>query len=165
MERLEIGRAEGGAEAEATGRHAHDGQDGDRVHLHATDAVGDRVGMVAAEQIRHREAIVEEAEMEFPGLQRPADAAIILSAGEILCRERVAPGPDEVRAVLRLQEPHQSHLPWHRVSFRSWAGSLPSGPWFGKLGRLACGSGKNLSGSAWGSRGETRHAPAMARVG
>ena len=84
VERLEIGGGEGGAEAEPLGGHAHDGQDGDRVHLHAADAVGDGVGVVAAEQVGHREAVVEEAEVEFPGLQRAADAAVILGAGEVL---------------------------------------------------------------------------------
>ena len=113
MKRLEIRGAEGGAEAEAFGRHAHDGEDGDRVHLHAADAVGDGVGVIAAEQVGHGEAVVEEPEMEFAGFQRAADAAVILGRGEILVGERMAPGPDEIRAVLRLQEPHQSHLPCH----------------------------------------------------
>ncbi len=61
VERLEIGGGEGGAETEAFGGHAHDGQDGDRVHFDAADAVGDGVGVVAAEQVGHGEAVVEES--------------------------------------------------------------------------------------------------------
>ena len=77
MERLEIGGGAGGAEAESFGRHAHDRQDCDRVHFHAADAVGDGVGVVAAEQVGHGEAVVEEAEVELSRFQRAADAAVI----------------------------------------------------------------------------------------
>jgi hypothetical protein len=51
--------------------------------------------------------------MEFPDLQRAPDPAVIFRGGKVLVRERVAPRSDEVRAVLRLEEPNQSHLPRH----------------------------------------------------
>ena len=113
VERLEIGGGEGGAEAEALGGHAHDGQDGDRVHLDAADAVGDGVGVVAAEQVGHGEAVVEEAEVELAGFQGAADAAVVLGAGEVLLG-----------------------LAGGARSRRSWCSSAPAGSRPGSFGAL-----------------------------
>lgn len=77
VEWLKIRGGERGAEAEAFCRHAYHRQDGDRVHFDAADTVDDGVGVVASEQIRHREAIVKKAEVEFSCLQRTSDAAVI----------------------------------------------------------------------------------------
>ena len=80
VERFEIGGGVGGAEAKPFGRHAHHGQDGDRVHLHAAYAVGHGVRMVAAETVRHRQPIVEEADMELAGLEHAGDVAVVVGA-------------------------------------------------------------------------------------
>ncbi len=116
VERFEVCGGEGGAEAEAFGGHAHDREDGDGVHFDASYAVGDGMGVVAAEQVGHCQPVVEEAEVEFSGFEGPADAAIILGGGEVLHCLGVAPGADEVGAVLRLQESDQGHLA-HCVGF------------------------------------------------
>ena len=96
---FKVGGGEGSAEAEAFGGHAHDGQDGDRVHLHAADAVGDGVGVVAAEEVGHGEAVVEEPEVEFAGFEGSADAAVVFGGCEVLSGLGMAPGTDEIAAV------------------------------------------------------------------
>ena len=117
VERLEIGGGAGRAKPEPFGRHAHHREDGDRIHLHAADAVGDGVRMIAAVAVRHRQAIVEEADMELPGLQHAGDVTIVVGGHEVGRGFRMAPGADEVRAVLGLQEGHECHLA-HRLSPR-----------------------------------------------
>ncbi len=110
VERLEVGGGAGRAETQPFGRHAHDGEDGDRVHLHAANAVGDGVRMVAAEAVRHRQAVVEEADMELSGLQHARDVPVVVGGHEVGRRLGMAPGADEIRAVLGLQEGHECHL-------------------------------------------------------
>jgi hypothetical protein len=100
--------------AEPFGCHAHHGEDGDRVHLHAADAVGHGVRMIAAETVRHRQAIVEEADMELAGLEHASDVAVVVRGHEAGRGIRMPPGADEVGAVLGLQEGHESHLA-HRL--------------------------------------------------
>ena len=116
VERLVVGAGIGRAEAQPLGRHPHHGQDGDRIHLDAADAVLDRMGVIAAIAVRHRQPIVEEPQMEAPGFQDAADAAVVLGRGEVRQRQWMPPRADEVRAVLRLQEGDQRHLP-HRCLF------------------------------------------------
>ncbi len=111
MERFVIGGGIRRAEAEPLCRHAHDGEDGERVHLHAANAVGDRVRVVVAVAVRHCQAIVEEADMEFSRFEHACDVAVIVGGHEAGRGVRMPPGADEVRAVLRLQEGHESHLP------------------------------------------------------
>src|SRR6516165_3564746 len=61
------------AESEPLGRHGHHREHGDGIELHAADAVLDGVGVIASIHVRHRQPIVEKAEMEFAGLQYAAD--------------------------------------------------------------------------------------------
>ena len=110
VERLVVAGRIGRAEAEPLGRHAHDGEHGDGVELHAADAVRDRVRVVAPVHVGHRQAVVEEAEMELAVLQHAADMPVVVRRPGIGARLRVAPGAREVRAVLRLQEGDQGHL-------------------------------------------------------
>ena len=114
VERFVIGGGAGRSETQPFGCHAHHGEDGDRVHLHAADAVGHGVRMIAAETVRHRQAIVEEADMELAGLEHAADVAIVVRGHEAGRGIRMPPGADEVGAVLGLQEGHESHLA-HRL--------------------------------------------------
>jgi hypothetical protein len=90
------------------------------------------VGVVATKQVGHGEAIVEEAEVKFAGLEGSTDAAVILGAGEVLPSLGMPPGADEVRAVLGLQEPDKGHLT-HCVGFLPSFWSLyTGGRWIGK---------------------------------
>ena len=113
VERLEIGGRGGRAEAELFGRHAHAGQHHQRVHLHAADAVFDRVGVIVAVAVRHGEPVVEERHVEFAGFQDPADLLVVVRRHRIVARFRVPPGARQVGAVLRLQEADHRHLPCH----------------------------------------------------
>ena len=79
MERLEIGGGRGGTQAKPLGHRPHHGQHDDRVHLHAADAVFDRMDMVGAEAVGHRQPVVEEAEIEFSGFQDTGDFLEIIS--------------------------------------------------------------------------------------
>ena len=110
VERFEIGGRTGGAEAETFRRHAHHREHGDRVHLHAAYAMLDRVAMVVAVAVRHREPIVEEAEVELAFLQHAADGAVVVGRHGVVARFRMAPGTYQVGAVLRLQEADHDHL-------------------------------------------------------
>ena len=78
VKRLEIGGGAGGAEPETFGRHAHHGEHGDRVHLHAAYAVLDGMAVVVAVAVRHRQAVVEEAKVELAFLQHAADGAVVV---------------------------------------------------------------------------------------
>src|SRR5262249_50164077 len=113
MERLVVGGRIGGAEAKPLGRHAHHGEHRDGVELHAADAVRDRVGVVAAVHVGHRQAVVEEAEVEFALLQHAADVPVEVGRPAVGARGRMTPRARDVGAVLRLQEPDQDH-PAHR---------------------------------------------------
>ena len=110
MERLVVGGGICGAEPQPFRCHTHHGEDGERVHLHTADAVRDRVRVVAAVAVRHRQTIVEEADMELARFEHAGDVAVIVGGHETGRRLRMSPGADEVRAVLRLQEGHESHL-------------------------------------------------------
>ena len=70
----------------------------------------DRVAMIVAVAVRHRQAIVEEAEVELAFLQHAADRAVVVGRHGIVARFRMTPGTDEIRAVLRLQETDHDHL-------------------------------------------------------
>ena len=124
VERFEIGGGAGGAETQALGRHAHHCEHGDRVHLHAADAVLDRVAMVVAVAVRHRQTVVEEAEVELAFLQHAADGAVVVGGHRVIARFRMAPGTDKVGAVLRLQETDHDHLAHLRSSVRYWLGII-----------------------------------------
>jgi len=91
MERFVVGGRAGGAESEPRGRHAHRHQAGDRVHLHAADAVLDGVHVIVAIAVRHRQAIIEESEMEFARLQHAPDFLIIVGRHEIGAAFRMPP--------------------------------------------------------------------------
>ena len=117
VERLVVGGGTGRTKTEPFGRHSHHGEDGDRVHFHTADAVGDGVRMIAAVAVRHRQAIVEEADMKLPGLQYAGDVPVVVGGHEVRRGLRMAPGADEVRAVLGLEEGHECHLA-HRLSPR-----------------------------------------------
>ena len=114
VEGLEIGGGRRAAEAEAPGRRRHHGQHHHGVELHAADTVLDGVVVVAAIAVGHREPVVEEAEVEFPGLQHPADLLVVVGREEIGAAFRMPPGAGEVGAVLRLEEADEVHLPHGR---------------------------------------------------
>ena len=114
MERLVIAGRIGGAEAEALRRHAHHGEHGDGVELHAANAVLDGVRVIAAVHVRHRQPVVEEAEMKLALLQHAADVPVKIRRPAIGARSRMAPGAGEIGAVLRLQEADQDHLAHRR---------------------------------------------------
>jgi hypothetical protein len=110
VERLVVAGRIGGAEPEPLRRHAHDREHGHRVELHATNAVLHGMRVVMAVHVRHRQPVVEEAEMKFSFLQHAADMPIVVGRPGIRARERMAPGAREVGAVLRLQEGDEGHL-------------------------------------------------------
>ena len=110
VERLVVAGRIGGAEPEPLGRHAHHREHGDGVELHAADAVPNGVRMVAPVHVRHRQSVVEEAEMELAVLQHPADVPVVVGRPGVGARLRMAPGAREIGAVLRLQEGDQGHL-------------------------------------------------------
>ena len=100
-------------EAELLRRHAHDRKDGDRIHLHAANSIGDGVGMIATEAIGHREAIIEEGHVKFAGFQNATDLLVIIRRYRVVARSRVTPGTWKIRAILCLQEADHRHLPLH----------------------------------------------------
>ncbi len=65
MERLVVARRIGRAETEPLGRHAHHGEHGDGVELHAANAVGNGMAVIAAVHVRHRQAVIEKAEVKL----------------------------------------------------------------------------------------------------
>ena len=97
------GRA-GGAQPEPARRRAHHREDGDRVHLHHPHAVAHRFGEVVPEAVGHREAVVEERQVELAVLQGAGDPPVVLRGHEVARGFRVTPRRGEVRAVLRLQK-------------------------------------------------------------
>src|SRR3712207_800616 len=82
VEGLEVGGARRRPQPEARGGGGHGRQHHDRVHLHAADAVLDGVAVVRAVAVRHGEAVVEEAEVELPGLQDAADLPVVVGREE-----------------------------------------------------------------------------------
>ena len=61
VERLVVAGRISGAETEPLGRHAHHREHGDGVELHAANAMGDGVAVVASVHVRHRQPVVEKA--------------------------------------------------------------------------------------------------------
>ena len=113
VERLVIGGRTGRGEPELLGDHAHRGQDHDRIHFHAADAIFDGVGVIVAVAVRHRQPIVEERQVEFSGFEDPGDLLIVIRRHRIVARLRMPPRTRQVGAVLRLQEADHCHLPCH----------------------------------------------------
>ena len=91
MERLVVGGRVGDAEAQPLGRHADRGHAGEGVHLHAANAVGDGLLVVAGLELGHREAVVEKCEVKLAGFQRPADVAIKVGRHEVRAAVGVSP--------------------------------------------------------------------------
>jgi hypothetical protein len=58
--------------------HTHPRQHGYRIHLHATNSVFHRTPMAVAVPVRHRQAIVEEADVGFAWLKHPPDGLTIV---------------------------------------------------------------------------------------
>ncbi len=110
VERLVVARRIGRAEAEPFGRHAHHREHGDGVKLHAANAVGDGVAVIAPIHVRHRQPVVEEAQVKLAFLQHAADMPVEIRRPAVGARSGMAPGTGEVAAVLRLQEADQDHL-------------------------------------------------------
>ena len=110
MKRLVVARRIGGAEAEPLGRHAHHRKHGDGIELYAANAVLDGVGVIASVHVRHRQAIVEKAEMEFARLKHAANVTVEIRRPAVGARLWMAPGACEIGAVLRLQKADQDHL-------------------------------------------------------
>ena len=91
VEGFVIGGGAGRGEAELFGSHPNRRQHDDGIHLHASDAVFDGMGVVVAVAIRHRQPVVEESHVEFAGLQDPADLLIVIRRHRIVARFRMAP--------------------------------------------------------------------------
>ena len=127
VERLVIGGRTGRGEPELFGDHAHRGQDHDRIHLHAADAIFDRVGVIVAVAVGHRQAIVEERHVEFSGFEDPGDLLVVIRRHRIVARLRMPPRTRQVGAVLRLQEADHRHLPCHAaLPGPAWCYARPS---------------------------------------
>ena len=73
MKRLVVGDRVSRAEAEPLGRRNDRHQAGDRIHLHTTNAIGDRLGKAAAMEFRHAQPIIKKRKVEFPGFEHPAN--------------------------------------------------------------------------------------------
>src|SRR3954467_14993828 len=95
--------------------------------LRPAAAVLDGVAVVRAEAVGHREPVVEEAEVELPGLQDAGDLLEVVGREEVGAAVRVAPGRCQGGAVLRLQEADQVHLS-HGCFPYCFAGELPPRP-------------------------------------
>jgi hypothetical protein len=121
MERLVIACGIGCAEPKSLGRHAHDREHSDRIHLHTADAVANRMTVLAPVDVGHGQPVVKEAEIELAMLEHPSNVAVVVRRPRIGAREWVAPGAHMVRAVLRLQERDQDHLAHGCKSFRRGA--------------------------------------------
>jgi hypothetical protein len=119
VKRLVVAGRIGRAQAEPLGRHAHHSEHRDSIELHAADAVAHRVGVVVPVHVRHRQPVIEEAEVEFAFLEHAAEVAVVVRRPGIGARLRVAPGAREVGAVLRLQEGDQGHLAHRRSPSKS----------------------------------------------
>ena len=111
VERFVVGRGCGGTDAKALGTEAHCQQRRHRIELHHAHAIRDDCrGVAAFIDVRHREPIIEEGELEFSFFQHLADLLVIGGGGEIGAAFGMPPGACERRAVLRLQETDHDHL-------------------------------------------------------
>ena len=117
----------GGADAQVPRAEAHRQQRRDGIDLHHPHAIRNDLGRVAAVQVGHRQAVVEERHLELACLQHLADALVIGSGGEIRSRIGVPPGTRQCCAVLCLQKSDHHHLP-HRHPFPSLSGPGLAGP-------------------------------------
>ncbi len=134
VKRLVVARRIGRAEAEPLGRHAHHGEDGDGVELHAANAVGNGMAVIAAVHVRHRQAVIEKAEVKLALLQHAADVPVEVGRPAIGARLRMAPGTREVRAILRLQKADHDHLahwqcPAKEQCIMAWLRRRSHGSW------------------------------------
>ena len=66
------------AEPKSLGRHAHDREHGDRIHLHAAYAVANRMFVVAPVDVGHGQPVIKKAEIELPMLEHPSDVPVIV---------------------------------------------------------------------------------------
>jgi hypothetical protein len=98
VEGLEVRRGVRAADAEVSRGEAHRGHERDEIHLDHADAVADRLAMVVLVAVGHGQAVVEERQVEAPGLQRARDALVVLSGEEVRRRRGVPPGRGVVRA-------------------------------------------------------------------
>src|SRR5262249_14701137 len=117
MERLVIAGRIGRAEPEPLGRHAHDREHGDGIHLHAADAVAHRMVVVVPVYVGHGQPVIEEAEIELSVLEHPAYVPVIVRRPGVGARQWMAPRTRMIRAVLRLQKGDQDH--WRRSGSKS----------------------------------------------
>src|SRR6185295_447197 len=60
--------------------------------------------------VRHREAVVEEGEIELAGLKDPGNVLVVLRRCAVRAGLRVPPGGRQGGAVLGLHEAHECHL-------------------------------------------------------
>ncbi len=79
MKWLIVARRIGRAETEPLGRHAHNGEHRHGIQLYATNAMPNRVRVIAPVHVGHRQAIVEKAEMKFALLKHAADMPVVVS--------------------------------------------------------------------------------------
>ena len=91
VERLVVGRRVCRPEPQVLGSHAHRHQHDNGVKLDAANAIFDRVRVVVAVAIRHRQPVVEERQVEFPRLEHPGDLAIEISTEKVRPRLRMPP--------------------------------------------------------------------------
>jgi hypothetical protein len=102
VEGLVIRGGAGGAQAQPFSRHTHGHEHRNRIHLDAADAVFDRVGVIAAQAIRHGQSVVEKTHVEFARFEDAADVAVVVRGIAVGARRRMAPGTHQVGAVLSL---------------------------------------------------------------
>src|SRR5215469_1271934 len=110
VKRLVVACRIGRAQAEPFGRHAHHGEHSDGIKFHAANAVLDGMRVIASIHVRHGQAIIEKAEMEFAGFQHAANVTVEIRRPAVTARLRMAPGARQIGAVLRLQKTDQNHL-------------------------------------------------------
>ena len=120
---LEIGRRVGAAKAEPARREPHRGHQGDEIELDHPDPLPERLLHVVAVAVGHREAVVEEGEVELAGLQGAGDALEVLGREEVARGVRVAPRSGVVRAVRRLEKGDELHLARRGTVRRGHGGS------------------------------------------
>ncbi len=118
VERFVVRGGGGRTDAETARAEAHREQRRHRIHLHDAHAVCHHLGGIAAIDVRHRQPVVEESELELARLQHLADLLVVGSRGEVRARVRMPPRACQRRAVLRLQEADEDHLA-HYVPFQN----------------------------------------------
>jgi hypothetical protein len=98
-------------DAQPTRAETHRQQRRHRIHLHHAHAVRHHLTRIAAiVDVRHRQPVVEKAELELALLQHLTDLVVVRSSGEIGAALRMPPRARQRCAVLRLQETDQNHL-------------------------------------------------------